>query len=339
MEVPLNQFVTNPDSPPQPEQERPSRGLRWVFIGQNGIRAGWGILLFFLIIFVCAFTLSYLVRHYTHLDQTGMGKGTLSPRVGILVEGLQLLLVVIATGVMAIIERKSLFSYGFKGKKRAARFFSGLIWGFIAISTLVAALWKAHLLVFDGRALHNTAILKYAAGFGVMFLLVGLFEESVLRGYVQFTFTRGLGFWWGALLFSFLFGFGHGHNPGETPVGLFAAGAIGLVFCLSIWYTGSLWWAVGFHAAWDWGESYFYGTADSGLIARGSLFHVHPIGNVLWSGGLTGPEGSLLIVPLLILIAIFMYLWWGRRVESPFAGQGWRPAWFHKSQTIGAGAP
>ncbi len=139
--------------------------------------------------------------------------------------------------------------------------------------------------------------------------------------------ARGVGFWWGALLFSFLFGFAHNSNPGETPVGLFSAGAIGLVFCLSLWYTGSLWWAVGFHAAWDWGESYFYGTSDSGLIVRGHLFGEHPTGKLLWSGGATGPEGSLLVVPFLIIIVLAMWLWWGRRVQSPFAGSGLRPAW------------
>jgi uncharacterized protein len=29
----------------------------------------------------------------------------------------------------------------------------------------------------------------------------------------------------------------------------------GLLFCLSLRRTGSLWWAVGFHAAWDWGQT------------------------------------------------------------------------------------
>ncbi len=104
-------------------------------------------------------------------------------------------------------------------------------------------------------------------------------------------------------------------------MGLFAAGAIGLVFCLSLWYTGSLYWAVGFHAAWDWGESYFYGTSDSGMVAQGHLLGEHPVGKLLWSGGPTGPEGSLLVIPLILIIALAMWLWWGRRVVSPFAGE------------------
>lgn len=324
-------------APPEPQPQPPSRGLHWVFIGKTGIiRAGWGILLFILILYGCIRLGGFFIGHFFHPH---INPAVFTPRTGLLFEGIQLLYIVIATGVIALFERKSLFAYGFQGKARAARFFSGLVWGFVAISALVFVLWKTGYLAFDGRLLHGPTILREAAEWGVVFLLVGICEESLLRGYVQYTFTRGLGFWWGALVFSFLFGFAHRTNAGESPVGLFSAGAIGLVFCLSIWYTGSLWWAVGFHAAWDWGQSYFYGTADSGMVARGHLFGEHPSGKLLWSGGLTGPEGSIYIIPLLIIIALAMWLWWGRRVQSPFAGSGWRPAWSNKPRNIEAEHP
>ncbi|HTV07113.1 MAG TPA: CPBP family intramembrane glutamic endopeptidase [Acidobacteriaceae bacterium] len=316
------------DSLPPPPPPPPARGN--IFVAPNRlIRAGWGILIFAAVIFGAGFSLSFILRLFIHRHHHGP-MGVMTPTQGIISEGLSVILVVIATGVMALIERKSILAYGYRDKARVSRFFSGLVWGFVAISVLVFALWASHLLVFDGLALHGAAILKYAVVWGFMFLLVGIFEESIMRGYPQFTMTRGIGFWWGALLFSFLFGFGHHSNPGESPVGLISAGAIGLVFCLSIWYTGSLYWAVGFHAAWDWGESYFYGTSDSGLLVKGHLFSEHPTGKILMSGGATGPEGSLLIIPLIILIALFMWLWWGRRVKSPFAGQGWVPAWVHE---------
>ena len=336
----MDELTPNPEPSPSPQPTpessaippAPERGLRWIFIGKSGIiRAGWGLALFILIFIGLVILLNVVIRHFFHPH---MNPAVLIPRTGLLLEGLQLLLIVIATGIMALIERKSLFSYGYQGTHRAIRFFSGLVWGFISISALVFMLWKTGYLAFDGRMLHGLNILREAAAWAVVFLLVGLCEESLLRGYVQYTFTRGLGFWWGALLFSFLFGFGHHNNPGESPVGLISAGTVGLVFCLSIWYTGSLWWAVGFHAAWDWGQSYFYGTADSGLIARGHLFGEHPAGSIIWSGGLTGPEGSVLILPLLAVMALAMWLWWGHRVQSPFAGQGWRPAWSRKPRNI-----
>ena len=110
---------------------------------------------------------------------------------------------------------------------------------------------------------------------------------------------NALGFWTAALLLSFGFGFVHRTNAGESPIGLLSAGLISVVFCLSLWRTGSLWWAIGFHAAWDWAQSFLYGVADSGMVIQGHLFSTHPVGRPLFSGGLTGPEGSILSCPSL----------------------------------------
>lgn len=316
-------FAAGPESGP-PIALPPRRDPPSVFVGPNGIRAGWSVLIFIAIVVALVFCVSLAVKFLLHPKPPTPG-APMPVWLGIANEGVQFLIVVIATWIMSRIERKPALSYGYQGRARGARFLWGLAWGFAAISVVVLALDKLGYLSLDGRALNGAIAWRYALLWGVAFLLVGFFEESMLRGYLQSTLARGLGFWWAALILSFLFGFGHGHNPGESPVGLFSAGAIGLVFCLSLWYTGSLWWAVGFHAAWDWGESYFYGTADSGWVVQGHLYNEHPVGKLLWSGGLTGPEGSLIIVPVIILIALLMVLWWGRRERSPFAGGGWRP--------------
>ena len=336
---PENPPITTPAEPlpesaePAPLREEPKRGLRWVFLGKEGIRAGWSVLLFVFIFMGSLRLLSAVVRFLVH-PKHGPSNAGLSPTLEIFGEGLVVLCTFIATAVMAAIEKRPALSYGYQGAARAARFFFGLVWGVVAISALMLALWKAGFVAFDGQMLHGGAVWKYAAMWGLVFLLVGLFEESALRGYLQFTLTRGIGFWWGALLMSIAFGLLHRSNPGESPVGLFSAGGIGLILCISLWYTGSLWWAVGFHAAWDWGESYFYGTADSGMVAQGHLFGEHPTGKLLLSGGSTGPEGSLFVVPLILIAALLMWLWWGRRVVSPFAGTGWQPAWSRRAAAI-----
>ncbi len=323
MDEEILQEESSPLATPQP----PKRGIHWVFFGAEGLRAGWGVLLFVLLFIGFSFLAAQVVRHILPRSH----RSAVFPlRLAFISEGTQLLPLILATWIMALIERRPLLAYGYQGTAKAVRFLSGLVWGFVALSALVLVLWKAGLLAFDGVQLHGTDIWKYALGWGVLFLVVAVFEESTLRGYLQFTLTRGIGFWWGALLLSFLFGFSHGTNPGETPVGLFGAAAVGLVFCLSLWYTGSLWWALGCHASWDWAESYFYGTSDSGLKAEGHLFGEHPTGSLLWSGGPTGPEGSLLVLVLLAIMALAMWLWWRRRVESPFRGSGWRPAWSYR---------
>ena len=131
------------------------------------------------------------------------------------------------------------------------------------------------------------------------------------------------GFWQAAWLTSTFFGCDHTGNNGENWIGIFAAAFIGFVFCVSIWLTGSAWWAIGCHAAWDWAETYFYGTADSGLVAPGHLLSTSPAGNPLWSGGTDGPEGSLLIIPIVLLMLAWLLVIYRRpkpaELRSPAA--------------------
>jgi uncharacterized protein len=303
------------------ERDHPSVPGHWIFLGPKGLRAGWAILVYATLCAILVVLCSFAIGPFLHVSP-GM---SLPPSAGFLLELSQLVPVVGVTAIMAAVEHRPVLSYGFQGNARVVRLVAGFVWGFIAISAVVLLLRKLGYLSLDGRTISGFAALRYAFAWCLTFLAVGLCEEAMFRGYAQYTVTRGIGFWWGALLFSIPFGLMHLSNPGESPVGLAAAAGVSLIFCLSLWYTGSLWWAVGFHAAWDWGQSYFYGTADSGLMAQGHLFSEHPVGNALWSGGATGPEGSIAVLPALAVVALLMWVWWRGRGERPFRGMAWRP--------------
>jgi membrane protease YdiL (CAAX protease family) len=124
------------------------------------------------------------------------------------------------------------------------------------------------------------------------------------------------GFWQAAWVTSTLFGYVHTGNGGENWIGIFAAALIGFVFCVSVRVTGLAWWAIGCHAAWDWAETFFYGTADSGMVARGHLLSSTPSGNALWSGGADGPEGSLLVLGVILLLLAALLVIYGRKNEK-----------------------
>lgn len=123
-------------------------------------------------------------------------------------------------------------------------------------------------------------------------------------------------FWQAAWVTSTVFGFYHTQNNGENWIGILAAGGVGFLFCLSVRVTGSVWWAFGFHAAWDWAETFFYGTADSGLQGQGHLFSSFPIGNPMWSGGADGPEGSLLVLGVILVLLLFVFVVYSRGRRS-----------------------
>ena len=131
--------------------------------------------------------------------------------------------------------------------------------------------------------------LKFAVFWAVFFLIVGFYEEFFTRGYTQFTLTEAVGFWPAAILLSLGFGALHLENPGESWVGILGAMVIGFFFCLTLRRTGNLWFAIGFHASWDWGESYFYSVPDSGGMAPGHLLHSSLQGPRWLTGGSVGP--------------------------------------------------
>ena len=277
-----------------------------VFFGPKGLRAGWGMLLFAAIFIGIAQTVGRIVHHLRHLPPNAHSPVTIH---GMLIsETFAVLFVFLATYIMSRIEKRPFTSYGLAGTRRLPLFFTGLFWGFAFISLLVGTLHVTHFITFDAGHASLHAALKYGAVWAAIFVLVGFFEEILLRGYLQWTLWRGIGFWWAALILSIAFGAIHGKNPGESPVGLFSAGAVGLVFCLAIWYTRSLWWAIGAHAAWDWGQTFVYGASDSGLPAKGSFLVSHPQGKLWLSGGATGPEGSIFILPTLAVMAVVIYL-------------------------------
>src|SRR6202140_4385034 len=174
-------------------------------------------------------------------------------------------------------------------------FWVGTLWGIVSLSVLMLALRIAGAFEFGVLELHGARIWKFALYYAVLFLLTAFFEDFLMRGYSQWVLSRGMNFWPAAALLSFAFGYIHAGNPGEAKTGLVAAGLIGFLLCLTLRRTGDLWWAVGFHMAWDWGESFLYSVPDSGQVLPGHLLNSNLHGPDWLTGGSVGPEGSYLV--------------------------------------------
>jgi len=163
----------------------------------------------------------------------------------------------------------------------------------------------------------NTRILGWGLLWFAVFLLVGFFEEYILRGYFFYTLADGIGFWPAAVIQALLFALGHMGNGGETKIGIIATGLFALFAATTLWRTGNLWLAVGAHAGWDWGQSYFFGVNDSGFQAPGHLLNPHVSQGPDWlTGGTVGPEGSAVTLVLWAIMTI-VFLWLYRKRNEP----------------------
>jgi len=288
---------------------------RKLFVGPLGLRAGWGVLLFIVIVS----GLLYL-GSAGFAEATGKGPETARGRYMCLSqefipEVLKPVAVLLAAFGISFLDRRRFKVYGL-GLRHLRDFLPGALAGIVVMSVLVGVLRSFHLLVFDGRLLYGMAAFRSGCAWLSFYLFVGLYEEFLFRGYVLFTLMRGVlrlaerisvshtrlvAFWISAAAWSFLFFALHLTNADETPVGLVGIFLFGILCSYALWRTGSLWWAIGFHMTWDWTESFLSGVADSGTYSIGRLFATHATGNPLLSGGLDGPEGSLLMIPVLLL--------------------------------------
>jgi uncharacterized protein len=300
----------NISDPVAPQIVLPPASRSSVLYGPNGLRAGWSIVIYVAVLVALFFLVGLEMRWlgpHIPASMRGARGSSFHPAVAILSEASVLLAVLLATAGMAWLEHRRTADYGLAGFDRARQFLIGLVCGFAFLSLLVGVLVATHHLTLAPSHMTMGWTLRYAAAWGLAFFLVAITEEFMLRGYLLYTLARGIRFWPAAFLLAILFGALHKGNPGESPFGLVAAALIALVFSLSLWRLGHLWWAIGFHMSWDWAESYFYGTADSGGLSAGRLMEAHPHGATLLSGGATGPEGSMWAAVIILLAAIFVW--------------------------------
>ena len=297
---------------PDTSANAPAPTAKQVFYNDRGLRAGWRLLIY---LCVLAFLLFAVATPVMYVVQKRIPRGVLSP-IQSIGEVLSFLLFLLAAFIMARIERRNIGEYGLPLQHTPVlrRFFTGyFFWGFLPLSVCLFVLHIFHAYDFGHLALHGVDMFVWGAEWAGIFVLVGLSEEYLLRGYALYTLSDGIGFWPAAIVLAVLFGLGHSVNPGETRVGLIATVVFALFATITLRYTGNLWLAVGAHAGWDWGQSFFYGVSDSGLKAQGHLLEPTFSGPDWLSGGTVGPEGSVVTLILWALMTILFVMLYRRR--------------------------
>lgn len=292
----LNSQESEPQPLIMPALPEPKPPLHSIFVGPEGLRAGWRFTIYLVAFFALLFLISLVTKPLLHLHAHQ------KPPVWVFLLGEveSLVAAIVPALVMARVEKRPFGVYGLPSQAAFGKqFWIGLVWGICAITLLLAVMRGVGVFYFGGLALHGARILKFAVFWGALFLAVGFFEEFITRGYTQFTLARGIGFWPAAALLSAAFGAIHLENPGEAWAGALAAAFIGLFFCFTLRRTGTLWFAVGMHASWDWGESFLYSVPDSGQVAPGHLLSSSFHGARWLTGGSVGPEGSVFVFLLI----------------------------------------
>jgi uncharacterized protein len=295
-----NQSLTPDNSDPSTPAESRHFGLNSLFFNARGLRAGWRFILFLVQVrLVLAPLVFAFAKSFLH---------SVESRLGDISDVLLLICILLGTLVMSKLERRSILSYGLKDSAALPRFLSGTVIGFVSLTLMLLALRATHHLLFGPRQMGASQLLVAVLLNVLGFVAVALFEENAFRGYLLHTLAEGLGFWPAAMVMSLLFAAMHVQNPGESKVGIVAVFAFGMVLAFSLWRTGSLLWAIGFHFMWDYSESFLYGVPDSGLVQPEHLLSTRLSGPTWITGGSVGPEGSWFIFVVLGIITLLIHL-------------------------------
>lgn len=226
--------------------------------------------------------------------------------------------ILITVAIMTRLEKRSLVSCYLEAKHQIGLVIIGLICGLAAfILALVIVVVTGH------ASLHPQhqplgADLYYGFTWIVIALISAFVTEFSLRGYVQQTLTAGMGFW-GALILTSL-------APCVGTLGMvlltksfnitaiISTFGLGVMLCVGLRQTGSLWWSIGFEAAWGVCQNFLFGSTvkilHTSMIMPGALFHTTLHGGTLLSGGDMGLEtGLACIIVEIIVILLLLTLW------------------------------
>jgi len=284
-----------------------------IFLNEKGLRAGWRLLIYAVFVAAIGFGGGMVLQHFAPPS-----RGVFSPGYLFAGEVFNFVVVFGAALIMSLIERRPAGVYGLPASSAFGKlFWQGFLIGLIEISALMALIAVFGGYSFGSLALHGSAILRWAIVWAIFFVFVGLLEEFLFRGYTQFTLADGIGFWPAAILLSILFGAIHLGNLGEGWVGAAAVVMIGLVFALTLRRTGNLWLSVGWHASFDFGETFLYSVPNSGIVFDGHLSNASLHGAKWLAGGTVGPEGSVFSFLTMAILALVVHLLYPAKNSNP----------------------
>jgi membrane protease YdiL (CAAX protease family) len=280
----------------------------------GGPRAGVRVLLYGLLWITFNYGLQFVVIGFL-----GFSADSFSPQRILQEDLLSFLAALGAALFMAQLERRPVDVYGLPRALAFGKlFWQGCVLGLIEVTLLVSLIAVFGGYSFGEFSIHGLEVLRWGGLWFVAFVCVGLYEEYLFRGYAQYTLAQGIDFWPAAIILSVLFGAGHLLNPGESYVGVASVVATGLLFAFTLRRTGNLWLAVGWHASFDFGETFLYSVPDSGMLFTHHLSNASLHGSAWLTGGSVGPEGSVLSFITLGVMALLTHvLFPAKKTEPP----------------------
>jgi len=292
--------------------------LKNIFVSpkEKRLRAGWRLMLFIAAVPLTMKLLTYIiVPVFGSLNDINAVKWF--SRGILVVVGLTVLVLIFRK----FIDKKSFVSLGLRFNKNATW---DLLVGFFLSGFMVCIFFL--ILQYSGKLQINEIswknielkphieILLLFFGVGIA---TGFSEELGFRGYLLQNLGEGIGLVWAIVISCILYGILHMSNPNSTLLSGSIIIIFGFIRIFGWLRTGQLWLSIGMHAGWNFFQGPIFGFSVSGMNSN------HLIKQTLdgpdWlTGGDFGPEGSIIIIPVLLFALTVMYFWTVKRKDIPW---------------------
>ena len=224
----------------------------------------------------------------------------------------ELLIIVVVCLYCRFVEKRKLNTLGFKKKGAILSYFKGMILSLIVFSVAYFICIFTRSITFDGIAQNIPVI--YIIGYFIGYMIQGMAEEVLCRGYLFVSLTRRYHVINAAIFSAFFFAMLHGMNSGVDGLAMFNLFLYGLFAALLFVDFENIWIVGAFHSVWNFVQGNLYGISVSGNKITSSIFTStsEEGGASVINGGSFGMEGGFAIT-IVLIIAIFIV---GKHLDS-----------------------
>lgn len=201
--------------------------------------------------------------------------------------------------------KKSFSSLGFSSIKRFQHYVLGLGLGM----TIFLIIYGINLLFKGVSTTLNPSInwMMISIVF-IAFVIQGMTEEVLMRGFMMNTISSKVGVFWGILINSLIFAGMHLGNDSVTFLSIINIFIFGILFSMLFYWSDNLWLTGAAHSIWNFTMGPVLGIEVSGLVLEDTIFKTVSIpGKTLINGGTFGLEGGI-VTTIVGVIGCFV-LW------------------------------
>lgn len=206
-----------------------------------------------------------------------------------------------------LIQKRKMTTLGFVKKGILKEYGLGLIIGFVIFSLAILFCVVTGSLELSGIS-STFAILPFILFF-VGYMIQGMAEEVLCRGYLMISIGRRYPMWVAVLLNSLFFAALHLGNAGMSVLAFINLTLFGIFASVYFIKRGSIWGIGAIHSIWNFVQGNFYGVKVSGMETSCTVFESLVVeSKTLINGGDFGLEGGLAVTLVLVIGTVILLL-------------------------------